>query len=194
MSRGSGARRLVGLLAAGLLLGGCVSAGPAQTAATAPMAASASDAPGTTIFPVSQRRPAPALTGSTLDGHRLALAALTGSGVVVLNVWASWCTSCKEEAAAIAAVAADQRAVRFLGIDELDPPAKARTFLASVGTTYPQLADPEGNVLRALTLLPQSAIPSTLLLDSRGRMAARVIGPVTEKELRRLILAAGAAG
>jgi peroxiredoxin len=193
MSRGCGARRLVGLLAAGLLLGGCVSAAPARKAATGPMAASASGAPGTTIFPVSQRRPAPALTGSTLDGHRLALAELTGSGVVVINVWASWCTSCTEESAALAAVAADRRAVRFLGIDELDPPAKARTFLASVGTTYPQLADPEGTVLRALTLLPQSAIPSTLLVDSRGRMAARVIGPVTEKELRRLILAVGSA-
>jgi peroxiredoxin len=79
------------------------------------------------------------------------------------------------------------RPVRFLGIDEQDPPSSARGFLAGSGATYPQVADPEGAVLRALSLLPQSGIPSTLLLDARGRMAARVIGPVTAAQLRRLI-------
>jgi thiol-disulfide isomerase/thioredoxin len=129
------------------------------------------------------------VSGHTLDGQPLALRELAGSGVVVINVWASWCTSCREESAALAAVAAEMRGrpVRFLGIDEHDAPSAARSFLAGTAAGYPQVADPEGDVLRALSLLPQSAIPSTLLLDARGRMAARVIGPVTAPELRRLI-------
>ena len=131
----------------------------------------------------------PEFTASTLDGRSLSVRDLTGSGVVVINVWASWCTSCRAESAAIAAVAAEMRGqpVQFLGIDEQDSASSARRFLAASGTTYPQLSDPEGDVLHALSLLPETGIPSTLLLDPRGRMAARVIGPVTGDELRDLI-------
>ena len=114
---------------------------------------------------------------------------LTGAGVVVINVWASWCTSCRAESAAIAAVAAEMRGqpVQFLGIDEQDSESAARSFLATTGTTYPQVTDSDGDVLHALPLLPETGIPSTLLLDPRGRMAARVIGPVTRDDLRALI-------
>lgn len=175
---------LFGALVTGLLVAGCGQAGP-----TVP-AASGAGSPGTTVFPVAARESVPAISGTTLDGQRLRLRDLTGSGVVIINVWASWCTSCREESAAIAAVAKEMRGqpVRFLGVDEADSPSSARRFLAATGTAYPQLADPGGDVLSALSLLPQSGIPSTLLLDRRGRMAARVIGPVTEPELRRLIV------
>jgi thiol-disulfide isomerase/thioredoxin len=179
-------QRLVGALVGGLLLSACSATAPATPAA------SHSDTPGTTVFPVAARQPVPAITGRTLDGKQLALRELTGS-VVVVNVWASWCTSCREESAALAAVAKEmqRQPVRFLGIDEQDSPAAARTFLETAGTPYPQLADPDGDVLTELALLPQSGIPSTLVLDPHGRMAARVIGPVTRDELRRLISAVG---
>lgn len=175
--------RLFGALLAGLLLSGCAAAAPA-----APTARS-SEGVGTTIFPVAARRPVPDISGRTLEGSPLALRDLAGSGVVVINIWASWCTSCRAESAALASVAEQMRAqpVRFLGIDEQDSPAAARHFLGTTGTTYPQLADPQGDLLRALSLLPQTGIPSTLLLDPQGRMAARVVGPVTEDALGRLI-------
>jgi thiol-disulfide isomerase/thioredoxin len=145
--------------------------------------------PGTTVFPAAFRAQAPELTGRTLDGQPLALRQLAGSGVVVINVWASWCTSCREESAALAAVARQLSGspVHFLGIDEEVSPSAARGFLVGNKITYPQLADPQGDLLSALSLLPKSGIPSTLLLDSRGRMAARVIGPVTQNGLRQLI-------
>lgn len=181
--RGRGARRLVGALVAAFLLGGCGAAAPAAPAARSPEGA------GTTVLPVASRRPVPDVSGRTLDGSPLALRDLAGSGVVVINVWASWCTSCRAEAAAIASVAEQMRAlpVHFVGIDEQDSPASARHFLLTTGTTYPQMADPRGDLLHALALLPQTGIPSTLFLDPQGRMAARVVGPLTEQELGRLI-------
>ena len=185
--RGPGAGLLAALLMTVFALAGCGLTGGAPRTAAAHV--SASNAPGTTVYRVTDRRPAPALTANTLDGRPLALRDLTGSGVVVINVWASWCTSCRAESAALAAVAQEMhgRPVQFLGIDEEDSVAAAHTFLAGSGATYPQISDPDGEVLHALSLLPQSGIPSTLLLDPRGRMAARVIGPVTEDDLRSLI-------
>jgi thiol-disulfide isomerase/thioredoxin len=129
------------------------------------------------------------VSGRTLDGQPLSLRKLAGSGVVVIDVWASWCTSCHEEWAALAAVATQMNGspVHSLAIDEQDPASAARAFLADTGITYPQVADPRGDLLGTLSLLPTSGIPSTLLLDARGRMAARVIGPVTQNGLRRPI-------
>jgi peroxiredoxin len=175
---------LVGLVVASLPLAGCAMSGghgPRTAAAVAPT---------TTVYPAADRRPVPDVTATTLDGGSLSVRDLTGSGVVVINVWASWCTSCRAESAAIAAVADELsgQPVQFVGIDEQDSASSARRFLAATGTTYPQLTDPAGDVLHALSSLPQTGIPSTLLLDPEGRMAACVIGPVTQDELRHLIV------
>jgi thiol-disulfide isomerase/thioredoxin len=166
-----------------LILAACGATAPASSPAVR------AGSPGTTVFPAAARAQVPEVTGRTLEGRPLALRQLSGSGVVVINVWASWCTSCRAESAALAVVAAQLSGspVHFLGIDEEDSPSAARTFLAGSGIRYPQVADPDGDVLRKLSLLPQSGIPSTLLLDSRGRMAARVIGPVTQAGLSRLL-------
>jgi thiol-disulfide isomerase/thioredoxin len=179
----SGSALVAGSLLVGTVLAGCGAAGAGRPAATP------AGSPGTTVFPAAERRPLPEVTGRTLDGQALTLRDVAGSGVVVINVWASWCTSCRDESAALAAVATELRGqpVRFIGVDEQDPTASAQTFLASTGVSYPQLADPDGDVLAALSLLPRSGIPSTLLVDPGGRMAARVIGPVTHDGLRELI-------
>ena len=160
----------------------------AGTAATAPTTAAA-DAPGATVFSAADRRPVPDVSGTTLDGAALRLRDLVGGSVVVVNVWASWCTSCRAESAVLAAAARDLAGVRFVGIDEADSAPEARSFVAASGTTYPQLTDPDGALLQQLTVLPSSGIPSTLLVDAHGRMAARVVGPVTGPGLRRLISA-----
>lgn len=116
------------------------------------------------------------------------LRSLTGHGVLVVNVWASWCAPCRDESAALATMAkAANDAVRFVGIDEQDTPGAARKFVASSGTTYPQLTDPTGTSLNKLTLLPSFAIPSTLLVDRHGMMAARIVGPVAAAKLEKLI-------
>ncbi|MDT4892767.1 MAG: hypothetical protein QOE97_1802 [Pseudonocardiales bacterium] len=144
---------------------------------------------GARLFAATQRQPLPAVTGHTLSGGAIDLRALTGKGVLVINVWASWCENCREESAALAQLSRSlgARSVSFVGIDEQDTTSAARGFVATSGTTYPHLVDPDGKVLRKLVLLPSLGIPSTLLVDQHGMMAARVIGPTTAAQLQTLI-------
>ena len=150
---------------------------------------SAVDAPGATVFSAAARRPVPELSGRTLQGSEFRLRDVAGHGVVVLNVWASWCAPCRDEAGVLAAASRDAAGVQFVGVDEGDSDSAARTFVTASGTTYPQLVDPDGVLLAKLTVLPSTGIPSTLVLDRHGRMAARVIGPLTGSDLRRLVSA-----
>jgi thiol-disulfide isomerase/thioredoxin len=169
-----------GLLATacGLVLAGC-SGG-----------SSGGDTPGLAVFAVGQRQPAPALSGATLDGGTLSLrSVVAGARVVVVNVWASWCGPCRAELPALAHAATRLRrsGVRFVGIDEQDDNAKALAFAHRVGTTYPSLVDRTGALLHQLSVLPSTAVPSTLFIDGNGRMAARVIGPVSASELASVV-------
>ena len=161
----------------------------AGAATSAPVSAGrTSESAAVSRIASGDRRPAPNLGGKTLQGSHLALADVAGK-VVVLNVWASWCEPCRTESPVLARLARQLAAqgVRFVGINELDTTSSATTFVATAGVAYPQLVDPDGAILRQLPLLPQKGIPSTLILDRQHRMAARVIGPVTDVEIQTLV-------
>ncbi|MGH3327849.1 MAG: TlpA family protein disulfide reductase [Streptomycetales bacterium] len=139
--------------------------------------------------PPAQRRPAPEVSATTLDGDRLALSDHRGK-VLVLNVWASWCPPCRAEAPALERVSQDVRSqgVRFVGINTRDSKANALAFERRFGITYPSLFDESGRVILAFReQLPPQAIPSTLVLDRRGRVAARALRPLTVGGLRDLL-------
>jgi thiol-disulfide isomerase/thioredoxin len=144
---------------------------------------------GLSTFAPDQRVPFPAISGPTLTGSTLDLQSLSGS-VVVLNVWASWCAECRSESPALAQLASDPRLskVRFVGLDEQDQPAAARAFATSAGTTYPHLVDRDGSMLARIPLVPVTAIPSTLVIDQDGRVAARVIGALDAAALRKELI------
>jgi len=138
------------------------------------------------------RRGAPvALSGVTVDGRTWSLADV-GSKVVVVNVWGSWCGPCVEEAPHLQKVwselSAAGRPVQFVGIDFKEGPEAGAAFLRAKAITYPSLSnDAEGG--RPMLALGGKAptVPSTLVLDTRGRIAARVLGPVSEGTLRALV-------
>ena len=146
--------------------------------------------------PAHDRRPAPDLSGTTLEGRSLSLRTLSPAVVVVLNVWVSWCGPCRSESPVLAseARALQGHGVRFLGLDEEARTAAARAHAVNAGEIYPSLMDHDGALLRRLTLLPLQGIPITLVLDSSGRVAARVIGTVSGTQLHRIVtsLAPGA--
>jgi len=143
---------------------------------------------GVTTYPVGQRSTLPDIWGPTLDGGQLSLSSLAGH-VVVLNVWASWCGPCRQESPQLARVARSTaaRGVRFVGIDEQDQTSAAQAFATQAGATYPHLVDQNGSTLASLRLVPANGIPSTLVIDRDGRVAARVIGPVTASTLSGLL-------
>lgn len=145
-------------------------------------------AAGVTLFNADTRQNAPSLAGTTLNGKKLSLDDVVGRQIVVLNVWASWCTPCRDESPMLAAMADRLRSgVRFIGLDERDSTSRARAFVATTHSTYPHLVDQKGALLQKLKVLPQVGIPSTLVLDRHGRMAARVIGPATASALQQIV-------
>jgi peroxiredoxin len=153
---------------------------------------SSSSMPGTTIFPAGQRPPLPAVSGLTLTGGKLSLAADRGH-MIVLNFWGSWCSVCQQEAPALA-VAARQftpSGVRFVGVDVADNSASARAYMQHHGLRYPSVSDPGDRIaLEFNRLIPITAFPSTLVISPDGRIAGRVIGAASDYDLRRLIKAA----
>lgn len=140
-------------------------------------------------IPPDRRGDPVALSGATIDGGTWSMPA-AGSTLVVVNVWASWCPPCIAEAPALQSVwegYQEQGApVQFVGIDFRDNPASAQAFATKIGLTYPSLSDESGVMILALQGKAPS-VPTTLVLDKDGRIAARVSGAVTEATLRALV-------
>ena len=143
---------------------------------------------GTSTYATGQRPSVPVLSGKTLDGSSLSTATYLGK-VLVLNAWASWCEPCQQESPALARIAGKVKpqGIEFVGLDEEDTIANAKAFAAKAGTSYPHLFDEKGDLLASLRQLPTSGIPSTLVLDRQGRVAARVIGVINDIEFEQLL-------
>ena len=88
---------------------------------------------------------------------------------------------------AASAKALGSRGVAFLGLDEDYKSSAGRAFVTSTGSTYPQLADKTGALLRKVSVLPQSGIPSTVVIDRQSRIAAVIIGAATQNEINLLV-------
>lgn len=124
-----------------------------------------------------KRAAAPELAGTTLDGKKISTADYVGK-VVVINVWGSWCAPCRHEAPQLVKAAAETKGVaQFIGLNTRDTNQAAAASFARVSKmTYPHIWDPDGKLLLAFRSLPAKAIPSTLVLDKQGRIAARILG------------------
>jgi thiol-disulfide isomerase/thioredoxin len=109
--------------------------------------------------------------------------------VVVLNTWASWCPPCRAEAPDLRRAAeAKAGKAQFVGINIRDNPPAARAFVRTYRIPYPSLVDDGGSILMTLgDIVPAQAIPSTIVLDRQGRVAARVIGQVRYSTLVGLV-------
>ena len=75
---------------------------------------------------------------------------------------------------------------QFVGIDFREDPARGAAFLKKAGITYPSLTDESGVAILALQGKAPT-VPTTLVLDPQGRIAARVNGPATASTLRGLV-------
>jgi thiol-disulfide isomerase/thioredoxin len=141
------------------------------------------------VFKAGNRPVAPAVSGTTLAGKALSLAAYHGD-VVVLNFWGSWCPPCRAEAPALGTLSRQLsgRGVRFVGVDIRDEPDAALAFMQDFNIGYPSLNDPNDDIaLLFHATVPPQAIPSTVIIDRSGRIAALIVGGVTYSSLRPLI-------
>jgi cytochrome c biogenesis protein CcmG/thiol:disulfide interchange protein DsbE len=125
----------------------------------------------------------PSLTGGTpvsLDG--------LGRGrhhPVVLNFFASWCEPCQKETPLLARTAAAEQAkgstVQFIGVDTADKPSNALPFVEKAGITYPVGVDFSTQVSSGLYGLYGD--PQTFFIDSSGKVAGHVLGPLSQGQL-----------
>lgn len=143
-----------------------------------------------TSLKAADRKSPGAVSGTTLAGRHASLSDYRGK-VVVVNVWGSWCPPCRAEAPmlATAARALTRKGVVFLGIDSRDPEqAGPRAFQRRYRIPYDSLYDPGGRTLLAFHgTLPPNSIPSTVVIDREGRVAASVIGTISRTTLDDLV-------
>ncbi|MQS13583.1 TlpA family protein disulfide reductase [Streptomyces kaniharaensis] len=140
---------------------------------------------------LGKRQDAPDISGETLEGSQVKLSDYRGK-VVVLNVWGSWCGPCRGEAKDLQAVSEKYRdqGVQFLGVNTRDTEkANAVRFEQEKGVTFPSIFDPAGTQLLKFpkgSLNPQS-IPTTLIIDRDGKIAARAVGGTVEDALESIL-------
>jgi thiol-disulfide isomerase/thioredoxin len=149
-----------------------------------------------TYDPPDTRSALPAITGESLlePGRTLSSQDYRGQ-VVVLNIWGSWCGPCRAEAPYFAKVAKETEAkgqdVAFVGLNARDAnKGAAIAFEKDYGVTYPSIYDPTSKLIvngfPKGSLNPQ-AIPSTIVLDRDGKIAARSLKALDDKKLREMI-------
>ena len=131
---------------------------------------------------------APALKSTTLDGQPFDLAALKGR-VVVLNLWATWCSPCRTEMPALDAFYAKYRdkGVAMLGLDENDPDDVAEVRKVMADFHYPALMA-QGAALNDFRT--PRVLPMTYVIDAQGVIRARLWPggtPVTEENLEKAV-------
>jgi thiol-disulfide isomerase/thioredoxin len=129
-------------------------------------------------------RPAPALPSQVLVAPRATIASLRGKPAVI-HFWASWCGPCHREARDMAGLPAalGQRA-RVVGVDWNDSVGGARTFIRRNAWRFENLRDATGAVGDHFEL---TGLPTTYVLDARGRIRATLRGPQTAASVRRAL-------
>ncbi|MFN8123823.1 MAG: TlpA disulfide reductase family protein [Thermoleophilia bacterium] len=132
-----------------------------------------------------ERIPAPQFTLPVLSGARglpaagapLRLADLRGR-VVVLNIWASWCDSCRDEAPILESLwrRYRDRGVVVLGVNVRDLRERALAFQRTYGMSFPSVRDGEGDIMGRYGA---TGVPETFIIDHAGRVAVVVRGQLT---------------
>jgi DsbE subfamily thiol:disulfide oxidoreductase len=131
-------------------------------------------------------RPLPQLLGETLDGDALDAADYADGSVLVINVWADWCTPCRLEQPMLVELADryEDDGVRFLGINYQDDRDAARAWVGEYDVPYPSLFDPSG---RTAAELGYPALPDTYVVDREGTIRWVVFGATDGPQLTGLI-------
>lgn len=181
-------RGLLGALVGALLLTGCSTGDGAVDVNNGGEFRFVQGTPSGEVIPPQERAAAPEFGGELLDGDEFRSTELDG-GVAVINFWGSWCAPCRVESPEFQEVYADvrDRGVRFLGVNVKDTDQLARAFEDSFGIGFPSLYDPRGEVALAFRDYPANAIPSTIVLDAQGRVAAVYTGAVAQQDLRAVL-------
>jgi cytochrome c biogenesis protein CcmG/thiol:disulfide interchange protein DsbE len=131
-------------------------------------------------------KPAPPLPEAALRPPGTSLASLRGEPALI-NFWASWCEPCRQEAPELARFQRSLRGGHLVGVDYTDREQAGRDFARRYGWTFPILDDPDGIYGARYRL---NGLPTTVVLDSQGRIVESLRGPQTAADLQQALNAA----
>ncbi len=179
------------LLCSVALLAGCASDPLAEQFAAGTQKNYISGSGDITVIAASDRGEPVSWTGTSDSGETLASSDFAGQ-VVVLNFWYAACPPCRVEAPDLEALHQlylDEGA-SFVGVNVRDQAETALTFAVEAGVTFPSIIDTNtGNLLLAFagTVAP-NAVPTTLVIDKQGRVAARFLGAIDGQSTLKTII------
>jgi thiol-disulfide isomerase/thioredoxin len=138
-------------------------------------------------YDVGDRKGPVTITGTDFEGKDVDTADWAGD-VVVVNTWYASCAPCRAEAPDLVDLAGSTDGVQFLGINTEDEAGAAQAFQRTFEVPYPSIEDRTGAVIAGLNgVVPLQAVPTTVVLDQEGHVAARVIGQAEGSTLEALI-------
>jgi thiol-disulfide isomerase/thioredoxin len=175
----------VALTAAVMLLGACTGGSNAVVQGDAGGFHFVSGNKKGTVVAPDKRTHLGTITGSLLDGGSFALSQDLGK-VVVVNFWATWCGPCVTETPQFDSVyrSYQSRGVTFVGIDTKESSRDApKAFVKDNDISYPIVFDEPGRLATEMGNIPLQGLPTTVLVDKEGRVAAVYLGPVAPKDL-----------
>jgi|SRR6185437_753884 len=133
--------------------------------------------PATDLPPLSgldrDGKPVPGLSNATFRG-----------AVTLVNVWASWCVPCHDEVPFLEQLSKDKR-IQLVGINYKDAPDNARRFLNRYGNPFAATGRDEAG--RTSIDWGVYGVPETFLVGRDGRIAYKLIGPITADNLGRTL-------
>ncbi len=143
---------------------------------------------GTKMIPPADRLLAPGVSGKTLEGEPFDVGPAAGR-VIVLNFWASWCAPCREEMPGLEQTHQKftGRGVDIVGINVNDATSAAVALGTDLKVTYPSIYDRQNVIAKSIHGYPSHAIPTSIVVDRSGRVAAVYLGPVTPQRLQAIL-------
>ena len=132
--------------------------------------------------------PARDFTYPDLNDRPVTLSSFFGDKVVLINIWATWCTSCREEMPTLQALyekyGGEDFEILAVSIDALGKEAII-PFRKEMGLTFPMLQDISGSIQK---LYGTTGVPESFVVDKMGRIAYVEVGPGDWRERKRQAL------
>ncbi|ARJ39828.1 thiol-disulfide oxidoreductase [Sporosarcina ureae] len=139
---------------------------------------------------LEQYSPAPDFTLETLAGETVTLSELKGKKVI-LNFWATWCPPCKAEMPHMESFYSkltDEDQIELIAVNVTESERRGigevETFVDSYGLSFPIPLDQTAEVTHKYGVI---SMPTTFMIDTQGRIAQKVVGPLDEKTLNELV-------
>jgi len=183
------ARLVATALVALLAVGGCSATSGRSRGADAGNAGYVSGDGTVKTWAAGDRGKPVELAGTDFGGGSVDVAAQRGD-VVLVNTWYAACPPCRAEAPDLVRLANDYAAkgLTVIGLNGTDDAGAARAFERTFHVPYPSIDDRDGRAVAALQgVVPVQAVPTTVLLDRDGRVAARILGRADASTLRSLV-------